>query len=115
TVLAAVGLYGVLAFNVARRTREIGIRMALGAEPAHVRGLVVREVAIMLAVGTLAGGGAAAATGKLVQSFLFAMKPLDAAVYALAAALLWLIALAAAYLPARRATGVDPMVALRYE
>jgi predicted permease len=115
TLLAAVGLYGVLAYNVARRTREIGIRMALGAERAHVRGLVVREVAIMLLAGTAAGVGAAAATGKFVQSFLFSMKPLDAVVYAVAAGLLWLIALAAAYVPVRRATSVDPMVALRYE
>jgi predicted permease len=115
TLLAAVGLYGILAYNVARRTREIGIRMALGADPAHVRGLVVREVAIMLLAGTVAGVGAAAATGKYVQSFLFAMKPLDAAVYAGAAGLLWLIAMAAAYVPVRRATSVDPMVALRYE
>jgi len=115
TLLAAVGLYGVLAFNVARRTREIGIRMALGAGAAQVRGLVVREVAVMLAMGTLAGAGAAAAAGKFVQSFLFGMKPLDAAVYGLAAGLLSLIAMGAAYMPVRRATGVDPMVALRYE
>jgi predicted permease len=115
TLLAAIGLYGVLAYNVARRTREIGIRMALGAEPAHVRGLVVREVALMLLAGTVAGVGAAAATGKFVQSYLFSMKPLDAVVYAGAAGLLWVIALAAAYVPVRRATSVDPMVALRYE
>jgi ABC-type antimicrobial peptide transport system permease subunit len=115
TLLAAVGLYGVLAFNVARRTREIGIRMALGAASAHVRRLVVREVAFMLLIGTLGGVAAAAAAGKFLQSFLFGMKPLDGAVYGLAAALLWLIALGAAYVPARRATSVDPLVALRYE
>ncbi|HMC61278.1 MAG TPA: ABC transporter permease, partial [Candidatus Solibacter sp.] len=115
TLLAAVGLYGVLAYNVARRTREIGIRMALGAGSAQVRRLVVREVAFMLAAGTAAGVAAAAAAGKFVQSFLFGMKPLDAVVYGLAAGLLWLIALGAAYLPVRRATSVDPMVALRYE
>ena len=115
TLLAAVGLYGVLAYNVARRTREIGIRMALGAGAPHVRRLVVREVAFMLAIGTAAGIAAAAAAGKFVQSFLFGMKPLDGAVYGVAAVLLWLIALGAAYVPARRATNVDPMVALRYE
>ncbi|HXB67187.1 MAG TPA: ABC transporter permease [Candidatus Acidoferrales bacterium] len=115
TLLAAVGLYGVLAFNVARRTREIGIRMALGAGATQVRSLVVREVALMLVIGTMAGVAAAAAAGKFVQSFLFGMKPLDAAVYGLAAGLLWLIAMGAAYLPVRRATSVDPMVALRYE
>jgi len=115
TLLAAVGLNGVLAYNVARRTREIGIRMALGAGSAHVRRLVVREVALMLGIGTAAGLVAAAAAGKFVQSFLFGMKPLDAAVYGVAAGLLWLIALGAAYMPVRRATSVDPMVALRYE
>jgi len=113
--LAAVGLYGVLAYNVARRTREIGIRLALGAGLAHVRRLVLREVALMLGIGTAAGLAAAAAAGKFVQSFLFGMKPLDAAVYGVAAGLLWLIAMGAAYMPVRRATSVDPMVALRYE
>jgi ABC-type antimicrobial peptide transport system permease subunit len=115
TVLAAIGLYGVLAFNVARRTREIGIRMALGAASRQVRSLVIREVMLMLAIGTAAGLGAAAASGKLVQSFLFGMKAWDVVVYGSAAVLLWLIAIAAAYVPARRATNVDPMVALRYE
>jgi len=114
-VLAAVGLYGVLAFNVARRTREIGIRMALGADSGSVRGLVAREVALMLIAGTAAGAGAAAAAGKLVQSFLFGMKPWDALVYALAVGTLWLIAVGAASIPVRRATRVDPTVALRYE
>jgi predicted permease len=115
TLLAAIGLYGVLAFNVARRTREIGIRMALGAGVAQVRRLVVREVLLIIAIGMAAGLGAAAVTGRLIQSVLFATAPSDAAVYAGAAALLALIAVAAAYIPARRATGVDPMIALRYE
>ena len=69
----------------------------------------------MLVIGTAAGVGAAAAAGRFVQSFLFGMKPLDGVIYGFAAALLWLIALGAAYVPARRATAVDPMVALRYE
>ncbi|MBZ5624155.1 MAG: ABC transporter permease [Acidobacteriia bacterium] len=115
TLLAAIGLYGVLAFNVARRTREIGIRMALGADSGRVRGLVVREVALMLVIGTAAGAGSAAATGKLVRSFLYAIEPWDTWVYGLAAVLLWAIAVGAAYIPVRRATRVDPMVALRYE
>jgi putative ABC transport system permease protein len=115
TLLAAIGLYGVLAFNVARRTREIGIRMALGAEAAHVRGLVVREVMWMLAIGTAAGIGGAAAAGRVVQSYLYQMKAWDLLVYGSAAAVLWMIAVAAAYIPSRRATNVDPMVALRYE
>ncbi len=115
TLLAAVGLYGVLAFNVARRTREIGIRMALGANAGRVRRMVLREVALLLAIGSLAGVGGAAAAAKLVGSFLFGMKPWDPAISAGAAAGLWAIALGAAYLPMRRAVRVDPMVALRYE
>src|SRR5258706_13698457 len=115
TVLAAVGLYGVLAFNVARRTREIGIRMALGAEAGHVRGLVAREVAIMLSIGTVLGLGAAAGACTALKPMLFGLVPWDPAIYAGAAALLWVIALLAAYVPSRRATNMDPMVALRYE
>jgi macrolide transport system ATP-binding/permease protein len=105
----------VLAYNVSRRTREIGIRMALGAETGHVRGLVIREVAVMLAVGTAAGVAAAAGTGLLIRSQLYGLKYWDLSVYALATVILWAIALVAAYIPARRATNVDPMVALRYE
>jgi predicted permease len=115
TVLASIGLYGVLAYNVSRRTREIGIRMALGAESGDVRGLIAREVAIMLAIGTIAGLASAAGAGLLIQSQLYGLKFWDPAIYASAAALLWIIALAAAFIPTRRATGVDPMIALRYE
>jgi hypothetical protein len=77
TLLAALGLYGVLAFNVARRTREIGIRMALGASAGHVRRLVVRDVLLMIGIGGLVGIGSAAAAGKLVESVLYQMKPWD--------------------------------------
>ncbi len=115
TLLAAIGLYGVLAFNVARRTREIGIRMALGARPGSVRGLVVREVLGMLTIGSLAGVGAALAAGRLIESYLYQMKAWDLSIFGLAAVVLWMIAMGAAYVPARRATGVDPMVALRDE
>jgi predicted permease len=115
TLLAAIGLYGVLAFNVARRTREIGIRMALGAGASQVRRLIVREVAVMIGVGVAAGLASALAAGKLIESVLFGTKPSDPWVYTSAAAILCLIALAAAYVPARRATGVDPMIALRCE
>jgi len=114
-VLAAVGLYGVLAFDVTRRTREIGIRMALGAAAGHVFGLVVRQVALMLAAGTAAGVAAAAATCRLVQTMLYGLQFWDPFVYAAAAVVLWLVALAAAYAPVRRATRVDPNIALRYE
>jgi len=115
TLLAALGLYGVLAYNVARRTREIGIRMALGANTSDVRALVVRQTGNILAAGAAAGVGAAAAAGKLVESVLYGMKPWDPAVYAAALAVLGTIALIAAYVPARRASAVDPLVALRYE
>jgi len=115
TLLAAIGLYGVLAFNVARRTREIGIRMALGARLRHVRGLVMREMLWMIAIGSVAGLAGAAAAGKLLQAYLFGMKAWDAMVYGSAAGVLAAIAIAAAYIPARRASNVDPMVALRYE
>jgi predicted permease len=115
TLLAAIGLYGVLAYNVSRRTREIGIRMALGAKAGHVRGLVVREVAFMLAIGTAIGLGSAAGAGTLIRSQLYGLEYWDPAIYVSAALVLWLIALAAAYIPTRRATRVDPMVALRDE
>ena len=115
TLLAAIGLYGVLAYNVARRTREIGIRMALGAESGHVRGLVIREVAIMLAIGMVIGLASAAGAGRLIRSQLYGLEYWDPVIYISAAAVLWLIALVAAYVPTRRATNVDPMVALRYE
>jgi ABC-type antimicrobial peptide transport system permease subunit len=115
TVLASIGLYGVLAYNVSRRTREIGIRMALGAESGHVRGLIAKEVALMLAIGTVAGLASAAATGLLVRSQLYGLKFWDPSIYTSAAVLLWIIALAAAFIPTRKATSVDPMIALRYE
>jgi putative ABC transport system permease protein len=115
TLLAAIGLYGVLAYNVANRTREIGIRMALGARATHVRALVARDVIIMIGIGTLAGLGAAAGVSQLLKSVLFEMQPWDPAVFAAAAALLGLVALAAAYVPSRRAMTVDPMIALRYD
>ena len=115
TLLAAIGLYGVLSFNIARRTREIGIRMALGATQGNVRKLVVREAGIMLGIGTIAGIGAAVGLGRFVDSLLFGMKPWDPYVYLSATVLLALVALLAAYVPVRRATKVSPMVALRYE
>jgi ABC-type antimicrobial peptide transport system permease subunit len=115
TLLAAVGLYGVLAFNVARRTREIGIRMALGAGAAQVRRLVVREVLTIVGIGAAVGLIAAWFAGALVQSVLFQTRPADPWILGASAGLLGLVAFAAAYLPVRRATGVDPMIALRYE
>jgi predicted permease len=115
TMLAAIGLYGVLAYDVARRTREIGIRMALGARLAQVRGLVMRQVGLTLLIGTAIGLGAAAAAGRVLQATLYGSTPWDPVVYAGALAVIVLMALAAAYVPARRASRVDPMVALRDE
>jgi predicted permease len=115
TLLAAIGLYGVLAYTVAQRTREIGLRMALGAAPDRVRGMVLGQVAIMTMVGALAGLGGALAVGKAAQSMLFQMTGADPAVLALSAVALALVALGAGFIPAHRASRVDPMRALKYE
>jgi predicted permease len=115
TLLAAIGLYGVLAYTVAQRTREIGLRMALGAAPNRVRGMVLRQVAIMTLVGALVGLAGALAVGKGAQSMLFQMTGADPAVLALSAVALALVALCAGFIPAHRASRVDPMRALKYE
>jgi predicted permease len=115
TLLAAIGLYGVLAYTVAQRTREIGLRMALGAAPDRVRGMVLRQVAIMTLVGVLVGLAGALGVGKGAQSILFQMTGADPTVLALSAVVLALVALCAGFIPAHRASRVDPMRALKYE
>ena len=115
TLLAAVGLYGVLGYTVAQRTREIGVRMALGADQWSVRGLVLRKVAWMTLAGSAVGVTAALALGRTARSLLFGLDEYDPASVALAAMVLAAVALGAAYLPARRASRVDPMRALRAE
>jgi len=115
TLLAAVGLYGVLAYTVSQRTREIGLRMALGAAPGRVRGMVLRQVGRMTIVGGVLGLAAAVALGRLAQSLLFEMKGWDPIVLTSAAVSLTIVALAAGFIPAYRASQVDPMRALRYE
>jgi predicted permease len=115
TVLAAVGIYGILAFAVARRTREIGIRMALGAEAGSVLALVLRHTAVMVAAGLVLGVAGAAGVTRLIGGTLYGVKPLDPIVMLGACAVLAAMALAASYVPARRAALTDPLTALRHE
>jgi predicted permease len=114
-VLAAVGLYGVMSFNVARRTREMGVRMALGAQPGAVIGLVMRQGIAQLAIGLAAGSGLAYLLSKGLKILLFQVNGMDPAVVAVTVLVLAAAALAATWIPARRATRVDPLTALRYE
>jgi predicted permease len=115
SLLAAVGLYGVMAYVVARRTREIGIRMALGATQKNVAWMILREIIAMLGAGLCIGLIAAYGIGKVVESLLFGVKAGDPVVFVVAAGLLVAVALLAGWLPSRKAASVDPMVALRYE
>jgi predicted permease len=115
TLLAAMGLYGVMAFMVARRTREIGIRMALGASGGSVVWLVMREVMLLVGIGVAIGLPAALGLTRLVQAQLFGVAPGDGLTLCLAAVGIAAVALLSGYLPARRATGIDPMRALHWE
>jgi predicted permease len=115
TLLAGVGLYGVLSYSVTQRTREIGVRMALGADGARVRRLIMRQVGIMLLVGGAIGVLASLGLGRAARSMLYQLEGHDPASMVIAVVLLACVALAAGFIPARRAALVDPMHALRYD
>ncbi len=114
-VLASVGIYGVLSYQVARRTHEIGIRMALGARPVDVLRLILREGMLVVLAGVFVGVAAAFGLSRFLASVLFGVKPADPFTFTAVAFVLVAVALLACYIPARRATGVDPLVALRHE
>jgi putative ABC transport system permease protein len=114
-LIAAVGIYGVAAFSVSQRTHEIGIRLALGAERAHILRMVLQSSVRLILVGVGLGLCGGVAVTRVLQTFLFEVKPTDTATFAAVSVLLAAVALLATYIPARRATKVDPMVALRYE
>jgi putative ABC transport system permease protein len=114
-VLATVGLYGLISFSTAQRTKEIGVRMALGAQPGDVLMLVMREGLGLALIGVALGLLAVIAASRLMESLLFGVSATDTLTFASVAVLLTLLALVASYIPARRATKVDPLVALRYE
>jgi ABC-type antimicrobial peptide transport system permease subunit len=114
-VLSAVGIYGVMAFAVSQRTQEIGIRMALGASALDVLKLVLRNGMFLAVIGAVIGLAGAFAITRFMSSLLFGVSPTDVVTFSLVTAGLLLVALVACYLPARRATKVDPLIALRYE
>jgi ABC-type antimicrobial peptide transport system permease subunit len=113
--LSCIGIYGLMSYVVTRRTNEIGIRMALGAERSHVRWMVMREILLLVALGIAIGVPAALAGNRLISNMLFGVRPADPASLLAAVGALLVVAAIAGYLPARRASLVDPMVALRCE
>jgi ABC-type antimicrobial peptide transport system permease subunit len=110
-----VGIYGIMAYSVANRRNEIGIRIALGAQPGQVRGMILRESTWLAIAGIVAGTGAALGLTRLVKSMLYGIQPWDPATIIGGVLVLLTVALAASWIPARRAAGVQPMEALRHE
>jgi ABC-type antimicrobial peptide transport system permease subunit len=115
TLLASIGLYGVMAFVVARRRKELGIRLALGAAPRGVIWMVMKEVLLLMTIGLLVGVPAAIGLGRFVASQLYGIQPNDPAIAIATMTLLGLVSAAAGLIPARRASRIDPILALRYE
>jgi ABC-type antimicrobial peptide transport system permease subunit len=113
TLLAMIGLYGVISYSVVQRTKEIGIRRALGAPRSNILSLVARHVLLLALTGVVLGLGGALALTRLLQDLLFQVSPTDPFTFVAVAVLFVLVALAASYVPARRAAGVDPLAALR--
>ena len=114
-LLASIGLYGLMAYSVEQRTLEFGIRLALGADFGRLRSMVVRQAMTLALAGIAIGLGAAYGLTRLMASLLYQVKPTDPLIFVSVAVLLGVVALLACYLPARRATLVDPLVALRYQ
>lgn len=113
--LAAVGIYGVMAYSVANRRNEIGIRLALGAKPSQLRGMILRESTLLAIAGTVVGVGAALLLTRMVKSMLYGIQPHDPTTITAGILVLLAVALAASWIPAQRAAGVQPMEALRHE
>jgi putative ABC transport system permease protein len=114
-LLAVIGLYGVIAYTVARRTNEIGVRMALGASRAAVIRMIMREAFLLIGIGILLGTVLALATGRTASALLFGLESYDPGTLGISVFVLTLVALAASYLPARSAATIEPVVALRVE
>jgi len=114
-LLAAIGIYGLLAYAVTQRTREIGVRMALGADTGNVGRMILNDVSRLVGIGVLFGLPLAYGLSRLVNSMLYGVKAFEFLTVSSALLVMVFVAMAAAYLPARRATRVDPLVALRYE
>jgi putative ABC transport system permease protein len=114
-ILAAVGIYGVVAYAVSQQTQEIGVRMALGAQPGAVVWMVLRRTLMLSATGVALGAGGAFAATRILARLLFEITPRDPATFSAVASIIFLVALAAAVVPASRAARIDPVVALRHD